>query len=98
MHGLTRLFTENFQLKGFESGIYGDPPSFQFWIRQAALYLLSLTTMKVVVVTFLALFPGVFDFGEWLLKWTWLGEEADFQVVLYVNFFAEENFRLNHLR
>lgn len=92
LHLLTRLFTDRLRLKGFESGVYGDPPSFKFWMRQAALYLLSLTTMKVVVVTFLALFPGVYRFGEWLLKWTWLGEQDDFQVVLYVIFFFKNIF------
>jgi hypothetical protein len=44
--------------------------------------------MKVVVVSFLALFPRIYDFGEWLLKWTWLGEEDDFQVILYVHSLA----------
>jgi hypothetical protein len=92
LHALTRLFTEKLQLKGFESGVYGDPPSVQFWIRQAALYMFSLTTMKLVVVTFLTLFPGIYVFGEWLLKWTWLGEEDDFQVVLCVNSFAKQTF------
>jgi len=41
--------------------------------------------MKVVVVTFMALFPGIYSFGKWLLKWTWLGEQDDFQVVLCVH-------------
>jgi len=50
--------------------------------------------MKVVVVVFLTLFPGVYDFGEWLLKWTWLGEEDDFQVILCVHPFAYEDIGL----
>jgi len=80
------LFTERLQLKGFESGVYGDPPTFKYWIRQAALYILSLSTMKVIVVTFLLLFPGIYVVGEWLLSWTWRGEDDDdLQVVLYVH-------------
>jgi len=50
--------------------------------------------MKVVVVIFLTLFPGAYDFGKWLLKWTWLGEEDDFQVILCVHPFAYEDIGL----
>jgi len=82
LHALTRLFTEKFNLKGFESGVYGNPPSFKYWARQAALYVLSLTTMKAVVVTFLYLFPQVYLAGEWLLSWTWTGDGDGLQVVL----------------
>ncbi len=92
LHLLTRLCTDRLRLKGFESGVYGDPPSFKFWMRQAAVYLLSLTTMKVVVVTLLTLFPGVHRLGEWLLKWTWLGEQDDFQVILCVIFSCTKYF------
>jgi len=94
LHLLTRLCTNRLRLKGFESGVYGDPPSFKFWMRQAAVYLLSLTTMKVVVVTLLTLFPGIHRLGEWLLKWTWLGEQDDFQVVLCVIFSFTKYFHI----
>ncbi|KAJ3516143.1 hypothetical protein NLJ89_g1303 [Agrocybe chaxingu] len=87
LHALTRLFTERFQLKGFESGVYGDPPSFNFWLRQAALYVLTLSTMKVVVVTFLVLFPAIYVVGEWLLSWTWTSEGDDLQVIFVMGIF-----------
>ncbi|CAA7260137.1 unnamed protein product [Cyclocybe aegerita] len=87
LHALTRLFTEKFQLKGFESGVYGDPPSFNFWLRQAALYVLTLSTMKVVVVTFLVLFPAIYVVGEWLLSWTWTSEGDDLQVIFVMGIF-----------
>jgi len=84
LHALTNLFAEKLHLKGFESGVYGEPPSFRYWIRQAALYILSLSTMKVIVVTFLFLFPGIYLVGEWLLSWTWKGEEDDDLQVVFV--------------
>jgi hypothetical protein len=70
-------------LKGFESGQYGKPPSFIFWLRQAAVYVLSLTSMKLLVVGLFALFPGIFQIGEWLLSWTRTGDGEDsFQVIV----------------
>ncbi|KAF4619221.1 hypothetical protein D9613_004975 [Agrocybe pediades] len=87
LHALTRLFTEKLNMKGFESGVYGNPPSFKFWARQAALYVLSLTTMKAVVVTFLYLFPQVYLVGEWLLGWTWTGGGDGLQVVFVMGIF-----------
>lgn len=83
---LTHLFSEKLQLKGFESGIYGTPPSVKYWARQAALYVLSLTTMKLIVILILILFPGIFLVGEWLLSWTRVGEGDSIQVILCVIF------------
>lgn len=84
LHVLTHLFVEKFQLKGFESGVYGSPPSFKFWARQAAVYVLTLTTMKLLVFVLFALFPGIINIGEWLLSWTWTGDGDALQVILYV--------------
>ena len=78
---LTYVFSEKLQLKGFESGVYGDPPSFKYWPRQAALYVLSLMTMKLFVIGLLILFPFLFTIGEWLLSWTADGDAL--QVILY---------------
>ena len=82
LHATTRLFTDKFQLKGFESGVYGNPPSIKYWARQAALYVFALSAMKSVVVTFLVIFPGIYLAGEWLLGWTWTGDGDELQVVL----------------
>jgi hypothetical protein len=77
------LLIETLNLKGFESGKYGSPPSMLYWTRQAAVYVLSLTTMKLLVILLLAIFPGIYDIGEWLLNWTWTGEGDALQVILY---------------
>lgn len=72
-------------LKGFESGVYGNPPSFKYWIRQAATYVCALTAMKFFVIGLFFLFPAIFTIGEWLLSWTRTGEGDTFQVILYVH-------------
>lgn len=79
---LTYLFSEKLNYKGFESGVYGTPPSINFWMRQAALYVLSLTSMKMLVVALLVLFPGIFKIGEWLLSWTQVAHGDAVQVIL----------------
>ncbi|KAF5388044.1 hypothetical protein D9615_000704 [Tricholomella constricta] len=82
LHVLTNLFSERLQLKGFESGVYGTPPSFKFWARQAALYVTALSTMKLIVIILLIVFPGIFFVGEWLLSWTRVGRGDHLQVIL----------------
>ncbi|KAK7049712.1 hypothetical protein VNI00_005743 [Paramarasmius palmivorus] len=86
-HGLTHLFSQKFHLQGFESGIYGKPPSWNFWARQAVLYVVALTTMKFIVIALLALFPGLYRIGEWLLSWTWTEEGDALQVVFTMGIF-----------
>ena len=82
LHGLTHILSEKLQYSGFESGVYGNPPSFNFWARQAALYVMSLTTMKLLVIMILILFPGILQVGEWLLRWTRGGDGGSLQVIL----------------
>ncbi|KAF8076750.1 vacuolar membrane protein-domain-containing protein [Lyophyllum atratum] len=86
-HVLTHIFSEKLQLKGFESGVYGTPPSVKYWARQAALYVLALTTMKLLVITLLVVFPGIFSIGEWLLSWTRVGEGDSLQVIFTMGIF-----------
>lgn len=85
---LDELLTNKMQLQGFKSGIYGTPPRVSFWARQSAIYVLALTTMKLLVVGLLVLFPGIFNIGEWLLSWTWSDDgEEGFQVVFTMGLF-----------
>lgn len=80
LRAANHLLSEKLQLKGFQSGQYGDPPSMLFWARQAAVYVLALTTMKLLVVALFAIWPGIFKVGEWLLSWTGGGDAV--QVIL----------------
>lgn len=80
------MLSDYFHIKGLESGIYGDPPSFLHWARQAAVYVASLTTMKFLVLLILIWFPPLLTIGEWLLSWTRIGRGDSLQVILYAIF------------
>lgn len=82
LHLLTYFFTEKCHFQGFKSGQYGTPPSLAFWGRQAAVYVFSLTSMKLLVVVLFALWPGVFTLGEWMLSF--LGTSDTAQIILCV--------------
>lgn len=77
------MLSDHFHLKGFESGVYGDPPSFLYWARQATVYVVALTTMKLLILLILIWFPGLLPIGEWLLSWTHIGRGDSIQVILY---------------
>ncbi|EIN11002.1 hypothetical protein PUNSTDRAFT_100938 [Punctularia strigosozonata HHB-11173 SS5] len=85
LHALQSLLTDKMHFKGFESGVYGNPPSLKFWGRQAAVYVLSITTMKLVVIALFALWPGIFEIGDWLLSWT--GDGSNFQIIFVMGLF-----------
>ena len=74
IHVSTHVLTERLNLKGFRTGQYGDPPLFSYWARQAVVYVLSLTTMKLLVVGLFAVWPGIVRIGTWLLSWTGGGD------------------------
>ncbi|KAF7290889.1 hypothetical protein HMN09_01267300 [Mycena chlorophos] len=84
---LSFIMTEKLHLKGFESGVYGNPPSFKFWVRQATIYVCALCTMKLLVIGLLALLPWLFTLGEWLLSWTWTGKGDALQVIFTMGIF-----------
>ena len=80
---LTHIFSDLLELKGFKSGQYGSPTSVLFWLRQAAVYVTALTTMKLLVIGLFAIWSGIFRFGDWLLSWTGGGDAI--QVILWVS-------------
>ncbi|KAG2128988.1 vacuolar membrane protein-domain-containing protein [Suillus clintonianus] len=86
-HGLTYLLAKRLQLKGYESGQYGSPPSIAYWARQAAVYVFALTTMKMIVVGLFAAWPGISKVGDWLLSWTAIGDGDAFQVIFAMGLF-----------
>jgi hypothetical protein len=67
---LTWLFTDKLQFKGFQSGQseYGSPPSLNYWARQAAVHVVSLTSMRLFVVLLLASRRRLLDIGAWVLS------------------------------
>lgn len=81
----TWLLSKKCGIKGLKTGQYGKPPSVTYWVRQAAVYVFSLTTMKLLVVALFAFWPGVSTIGDWLLGWTTLWDGESVQVILYVH-------------
>lgn len=87
LHALTDILAKRLKWEGFESGVYGTPPSFKYWARQAAVYIFALTTMKIIVIIIIVTVPGIFNVGEWLLSWTRVGSGDSVQVILYDIYF-----------
>lgn len=82
LHGVAYVFSNKLHLTGFESGSYGSPPAFTYWLKQASVYIVAVLAMKLAVGALLTLVPQLFIVGEWLLSWT-NGDER-LQIVLYV--------------
>ncbi|KZW04468.1 hypothetical protein EXIGLDRAFT_636054 [Exidia glandulosa HHB12029] len=87
LYAFLRLFTyllvHKMQLKGFETGQYGDPPSLFYWSRQAAVYIVSLLCMKIIVLLIVSFLPFLSSASEWLLSWL----SASLQVIFVMGIF-----------
>ncbi|KAG8865411.1 hypothetical protein FRB96_000301 [Tulasnella sp. 330] len=70
LHGATFVFSHKLHLTGFESGSYGNPPAFAYWLKQVSVYIVAVLAMKLAVGALLTLVPQLFVVGEWLLSWT----------------------------
>jgi STIMATE family len=81
---LTWFLTEKFHLMGLQSGQYGTPPVLSYWARQAAVYVVSLTSMKLLVIVVLASWRGLLDIGAWLLSWLGNGNTAQVVLCVYI--------------
>ncbi|TFK25940.1 hypothetical protein FA15DRAFT_667932 [Coprinopsis marcescibilis] len=87
LHALIFLFSEKLGYKGFESGVYGNPPLISYWLRQTATYLICLLAMKIVVIGIFMFIPGVFSVGAWLLSWTQTGNGDVLEVIFVMGIF-----------
>ncbi|KAK9462944.1 vacuolar membrane protein-domain-containing protein [Lipomyces oligophaga] len=58
------------QIVGMRSGEYGLPPRFSWFLRQAAMYFISLSCMKFVVYVMLTTMPFWDGCASFLLSWT----------------------------
>ncbi|KAF2670757.1 hypothetical protein BT63DRAFT_477356 [Microthyrium microscopicum] len=56
--------------ESLKSGVYGHPPSWRWWGKQALIYFLGLLAMKIVVFLLFQLFPWLGWVGDWALRWT----------------------------
>ncbi|KAG2088569.1 vacuolar membrane protein-domain-containing protein, partial [Suillus discolor] len=55
--------------------------------RQAAVYVVALTTMKMLVVGLFTVWPGISKVGDWLLSWTAIGNGDAFQIIFVMGLF-----------
>ncbi|KAN0097100.1 vacuolar membrane domain containing protein [Tylopilus felleus] len=87
LHGSTWVLSKKLGIKGLKSGQYGNPPSVMYWVRQAAVYIFALATMKLLVLALFAFWPGIYAVGDWLLGWTTLFEGESVQVIFVMGVF-----------
>ncbi|KAF9226867.1 hypothetical protein BS17DRAFT_776254 [Gyrodon lividus] len=87
LQSATWVLSKKLCIKGLNTGQYGNPPSFKYWARQAAVYVFALTTMKLLVVALFAVWPGISAVGDWLLSWTSIGDGESFQVIFVMGIF-----------
>ncbi|KAG8218988.1 vacuolar membrane protein-domain-containing protein, partial [Butyriboletus roseoflavus] len=85
LQSATWLLSKKLGIKGLKTGQYGNPPSVAFWVRQTAVYVFSITTMKLLVVALFAVWPGISSIGDWLLSW--IGDEESVQVIFVMGIF-----------
>nr|CAG8557169.1 6337_t:CDS:2 [Entrophospora candida] len=57
-------------VEGINSGDYGQPPQYIFWVKQTVAFIFCLMLMKIVVITLFRICPFLFDIAEWILGWT----------------------------
>ncbi|KAH8153358.1 uncharacterized protein LAJ45_02170 [Morchella importuna] len=70
LHTLLAWSPFEFFKRGINSGDYGDPPRWSWWLKQAIIYFMGLMGMKFVVWIIFALCPWLGHVGDWLLAWT----------------------------
>ncbi|KAJ2817570.1 hypothetical protein FBU31_006179, partial [Coemansia sp. 'formosensis'] len=82
--GYLRLFgylAQRLNVKGLESGHYGDPPSWKRWIKQAGIFCASMIFMKLTVVLLITLFPLLVGLGDLILKPIQMAHSPRFEII-----------------
>ncbi|KAJ2862905.1 hypothetical protein GGH94_003952 [Coemansia aciculifera] len=82
--GYLRLFgylAQRLNVKGLESGHYGDPPSWKRWIKQASIFCASMICMKLTVVLMITLLPLLVGLGDLILKPVQMTHSPRFQII-----------------
>ena len=77
---ILRLYTVGATLfikppESIQSGNYGQPPKWTWWLKQSVLYFFGLLSMKACVFLIFELCPWIIVVGNWALRWT-EGNEA----------------------
>ncbi|KAJ2032514.1 hypothetical protein IWW57_000181 [Coemansia sp. S610] len=82
--GYLKLFgclAQRLNVKGLESGHYGDPPSWKRWMKQASIFCASMVCMKLTVVLLITLFPLLVGLGDLILKPILMTHSPRFEIV-----------------
>ncbi|KAJ1816089.1 hypothetical protein LPJ60_005466 [Coemansia sp. RSA 2675] len=82
--GYLKLFgclAQRLNVKGLESGHYGDPPSWRRWMKQASIFCASMVCMKLTVVLLITLFPLLVGLGDLILKPILMTHSPRFEIV-----------------
>lgn len=56
--------------ESIQSGFYGNPPKWQWWLKQSIIYFCGLFGMKICVLVIFLVFPWISHVGDWALGWT----------------------------
>lgn len=56
--------------ESIQSGFYGNPPKWQWWLKQSIIYFCGLFGMKICVLIIFLVFPWISHVGDWALGWT----------------------------
>lgn len=73
-----------FGVEGTQSGVYGNPPRWTWWSKQAIVYTIGLSLMKAAVFVILTAVPQLSILGNFLLKWS---EHHEKSRIFFVMFF-----------
>ncbi|KAJ2231136.1 hypothetical protein H4R99_003363 [Coemansia sp. RSA 1722] len=78
---LYEMFANRLRITGLESGHYGNPPNWRRWIKQAALFCISMISMKLTVILLITIFPFLVAIGDGILKPVQMLESPRFQII-----------------
>jgi len=70
--------------ESIESGNYGSPPRYWWWLKQCMIYFLGLIGMKSCVFVVFQLFPWIVKVGDWALRWTEGNEAVQIAFVMLI--------------
>ncbi|TLS28089.1 hypothetical protein PpBr36_01096 [Pyricularia pennisetigena] len=56
--------------ESIQSGFYGNPPKWQWWLKQSIIYFCGLFGMKICVLIIFLVIPWISHVGDWALGWT----------------------------
>jgi hypothetical protein len=70
--------------ESIKSGHYGQPPRTTWWLKQALIYFIGLTGMKLFVWLLFALLPWLPWVGDWALRWTEGNEALQIAFAMFV--------------